>query len=39
MSELVPDDYAATLEDLKKHVHSARLRVQRKANIELLRLW
>lgn len=39
MSELVPDDYAATLEDLKRHVHTARLRVQRAANTELLRLW
>lgn len=39
MSDLVPDDYAATLEELKRHVHAARLRVQRKANSELLRLW
>jgi predicted nuclease of restriction endonuclease-like (RecB) superfamily len=39
MSDLVPDDYAATLEDLKRQVHAARLRVQRKANTELLRLW
>lgn len=39
MTELVPDDYAATLGDLKQHVHAARLRVQRKANSELLRLW
>ncbi|WP_102191356.1 PDDEXK nuclease domain-containing protein [Microbacterium aurantiacum] len=39
MSDLAPDDYAATLEDLKKHVHAARLRVQRKANNELLQLW
>lgn len=39
MSELVPDDYAATLEDLKRQVHAARLRVQRKANNELLQLW
>ncbi|MGW9159667.1 PDDEXK nuclease domain-containing protein [Microbacterium sp. NPDC055665] len=39
MSELMPDDYASTLEDLKRHVHAARLRVQRKANTELLQLW
>lgn len=39
MSDLVPDDYAATLEDLKRQVHAARLRVQRKANTELLQLW
>lgn len=38
-TDLVPDDYAATLEDLKKQVHGARLRVQRKANNELLQLW
>lgn len=38
-TELVPDGYAATLEDLKRHVHSARLRVQRRANNELLELW
>ncbi|KJL23495.1 hypothetical protein RN51_01581 [Microbacterium oxydans] len=30
MSVLVPDTYAATLKDLKKHVHAARLEVQRK---------
>lgn len=35
----MPDDYSATLEDLKRHVHAARLRVQRKANNELLQLW
>jgi predicted nuclease of restriction endonuclease-like (RecB) superfamily len=39
MSDLIPDDYAATLEALKQQVHSARLRVQRKANNELLQLW
>ena len=39
MSDLVPDDYASTLEDLKRHVRTARLSVQRKANNELLRLW
>lgn len=39
MSDLIPDDYAATLEDLKRQVHAARLRVQRKANTELLQLW
>ena len=36
---LVPDDYVATLDDLKRHVHAARLRAQRKTNTELLRLW
>lgn len=39
MSDLVPDDYTATLDDLKNHVHAARLRVQRRANNELLQLW
>lgn len=39
MTDLVPDDYAATLEELKRQVHEARLRVQRKANTELLQLW
>lgn len=38
-TDLVPDDYAATLENLKEHVHTTRLRVQRKANNELLQLW
>jgi len=38
-TELIPDDYAATLEELKRQVHAARLRVQRKANTELLQLW
>jgi predicted nuclease of restriction endonuclease-like (RecB) superfamily len=39
VSDLIPDDYAATLEELKRQVHGARLRVQRKANNELLQLW
>lgn len=39
MSDLVPDDYAVTLTDLKQRVHAARLRVQRTANRELLQLW
>lgn len=39
MSDLIPDDYTATLEELKRQVHEARLRVQRKANTELLQLW
>lgn len=39
MTELEPDDYASTLEELKRQVHAARLRVQRKANNELLGLW
>lgn len=37
--ELIPDDYAATLEALKHRVQGARLRVQRAANNELLMLW
>jgi predicted nuclease of restriction endonuclease-like (RecB) superfamily len=37
--ELVPEMYAAALEDVKRHVHTARLRVQRRANTELLQLW
>ncbi|MFJ4167807.1 YhcG family protein [Microbacterium sp. NPDC089698] len=39
MSDLVPDDYAEVLADLKNQVHAARYRVQRAANTELLRLW
>jgi len=39
MSDLVPDDYAEVLADLKRQVHLARFRVQRAANTELLRLW
>lgn len=39
MSELEPSDYATTLEELKSRVHAARLRVQRRANNELLQLW
>lgn len=39
MSALEPDDHAATLQHLKQRVHSARLRVQRQANTELLQLW
>lgn len=39
MSDLVPEAYAATLEDLKKHVRTARLEAQRRVNNELLRLW
>jgi len=39
MTDLVPHDYAAPLEELKREVHAARLRVQRQANNELLALW
>lgn len=39
VSELEPSDYATTLEELKGRVHAARLRVQRRANNELLQLW
>lgn len=38
-ADLVPDDYAVTLDNLKQYVHAARLRVQRRANSELLQLW
>lgn len=31
MTAVVPDDYADTLDALKRRVHAARLRVQRKA--------
>lgn len=34
----MPTDYAATLEDLKKHVLAARLEAERKINNELLQL-
>lgn len=39
MAELVPDDYASTLQELKQHVHHARYRAQRGANTEMLRLY
>lgn len=39
VTEVEPSDYATTLEELKRQVHGARLRVQRKANNELLQLW
>lgn len=39
VDELAPETYAAALEDVKRHVHSARLRVQRRTNTELLQLW
>ncbi|PSL37344.1 putative nuclease of restriction endonuclease-like (RecB) superfamily [Labedella gwakjiensis] len=39
MSALVPDDYAATLDDLKRQVHTARFAAQRRVNTELLLLW
>jgi predicted nuclease of restriction endonuclease-like (RecB) superfamily len=39
MSDLAPEAYAATLEDLKKHVRTARMEAQRRVNNELLRLW
>lgn len=35
----MPDDYAATLDDLRRQIHTARLSAQRKANTELLLLW
>ncbi|WP_208323986.1 PDDEXK nuclease domain-containing protein [Microbacterium sp. Be9] len=39
MADLVPDDYAATLEELKRQVHDARYKAQRKVNTELMRLY
>lgn len=39
MTELEPNDYAAALEQIKRHVRGARYQVQRKANAELLRLY
>ena len=39
MTNLIPDEYAATLEEVKRQVHTARFRAQRKANAELLQLW
>lgn len=38
MTELEPDEYAAALEQIKRHVRSARYRVQRRVNAELLHL-
>lgn len=37
--DLLPDDYVATLEDLKTQVRRARSKAQRGANTELLMLW
>jgi predicted nuclease of restriction endonuclease-like (RecB) superfamily len=39
MSALIPDDYAATLDELKRQVHAARFASQRTVNTELLLLW
>lgn len=39
MSSLVPTDYAATLESIKRIVHEARYIAQRRVNTELLRLY
>ena len=39
MTDLVPDDYAATLEALKQQVHAARYQAQRRVNTELMRLY
>ena len=39
MTTLEPSDYAATLEDLKRHVRDARYTAQRRVNTELLRLY
>lgn len=39
MADLVPDDYATTLDELKQRVHHARFRAQRAANTELVRLY
>jgi len=32
MADLVPDNYAATLDDLKRQVHAARYQAQRTVN-------
>jgi predicted nuclease of restriction endonuclease-like (RecB) superfamily len=39
MTDIVPSDYAATLEHLKTLVHQSRYAAQRKVNTELLRLY
>lgn len=39
MTDIVPADYAATLESIKRLVHDARYKAQRQANTELLRLY
>ncbi|WP_231880390.1 PDDEXK nuclease domain-containing protein [Microbacterium sp. H83] len=39
MGDLIPGDYAETLENIKREVRSARLQAQRRANTELLRLY
>lgn len=39
MTDLVPDDDAATLEALKQQVHAARYQAQRRVNTELMRLY
>ena len=39
MTTLEPSDYAATLEDLKRHVRDAHYTAQRRVNTELLRLY
>lgn len=39
MTDLVPDDYMATLEALKQQVHDARYKAQRTVNTELIRLY
>ena len=39
MSSLVPTDYAATLESIKRLVHEARYIAQRRVNTELLKLY
>ncbi|WP_337001713.1 MULTISPECIES: PDDEXK nuclease domain-containing protein [unclassified Microbacterium] len=39
MTHVLPDDYTTTLEDLKRQVHGARLRLQRSANSHLVMLW
>lgn len=39
MAAVLPSDYGSTLEEVKRHVHTARFQAQRKANTELLLLW
>lgn len=39
MTTVIPSDYAATLDELKRQVHAARFLAQRQVNTELLQLW
>lgn len=39
MPDVEPAAYAAALEEIKRRVHEARYRAQRRANTELIRLY